>query len=92
MQGTAGNLSNDREFELSRIIKKSEMFGHFHSDNGIARSDSFDSAFWRIYENLCTWNEENMFYKSFTIMSFTTNRLKQTQNKKDSGDSHVFNY
>ena len=22
-------------------------------------------------------------------MSFTTNRLKQTQNKKDNGDSHV---
>ena len=43
--------------------KKSEMFGHFHSDNGMVRFDSFNSAFWRIYENLCTWNEENVFIR-----------------------------
>ena len=50
-KGTAGNLSNDREFVLSRIAKKSDMFGHFHSDNGMARFGSFNSAFWRIYES-----------------------------------------
>ena len=65
------------------------MFGHFHSDNGMARFDSFNSAFWRIYENLCAWNEEHdCVYESFIIMSVTTNRLKQMQNKKDNGDSH----
>ena len=80
-----------RMIESSNFQKssnKSEKFGHFQSDNGMVRFDSFNSAFWRIYENLCTWNEENVFYyKSFIIMSFTTNRLKQTQNKKDNGDS-----
>ena len=34
------------------------MLGYFNSDNGLARFDSFNLAFWRIYENLCTWNEE----------------------------------
>ena len=43
--------------------KKSDMFGHFHSDNGMARLDSFISAFPRIYGNLCTRNEENVFIR-----------------------------
>ena len=77
MQGTAGNLSNEREFELSRIIKNSDMFGHFHSDNGMARFGralQFGILAHKWESVRMEWRK--CVYKSFIIMSFTTNIIR----------------
>ena len=47
----------DREFALSRITKKSVMFGHFHSDNCMARLSSFNLDV--RFKERCAWITQN---------------------------------
>ena len=58
-------FSNDREFELLRITKKSDMFSHFHSDNCMARLGSFNLDL--RFKERCVWITQNQMMRNVQI-------------------------